>query len=34
MAGKTTIVAWMVVGATVIISMYMLAQFMANMGYA
>jgi hypothetical protein len=29
MAGKTMVAAWMVGGAAIIISMYMLAQFMA-----
>jgi hypothetical protein len=34
MGGKTSVVAWLVVGAAMILSMYMLAQFMATMGRA
>jgi hypothetical protein len=32
MAGKTSVVAWLIVGAAMIISMYMLAQFVATVG--
>jgi hypothetical protein len=32
MAGKTTAVAWLVVGAVMILHTYILAQFMATMG--
>jgi hypothetical protein len=34
MGVKTSVVAWLVVGAAMILSMYMLAQFMATMGRA